>query len=59
MAKILDFGLAKFLVSPTNSAAATVDTLPDVLMGTPQYMSPDQLSGEVAHLLRGITGRWQ
>jgi tRNA A-37 threonylcarbamoyl transferase component Bud32 len=48
VAKILDFGLAKFLVSPTNSAAATVDTLPDVLMGTPQYMSPDQLSGEVA-----------
>jgi len=48
VAKILDFGLAKFLVSPTNSAAATIDTLPDVLMGTPQYMSPDQLSGEVA-----------
>jgi serine/threonine-protein kinase len=48
MAKILDFGLAKFLVSPTNSAAATVDTLPGILMGTPQYMSPDQLSGEVA-----------
>ena len=48
VAKILDFGLAKFLVSPTNSAAATVDTLPGVLMGTPQYMSPDQLSGEVA-----------
>jgi tRNA A-37 threonylcarbamoyl transferase component Bud32 len=48
VAKILDFGLAKFLVSPTNSAAATVDTVPGVLMGTPQYMSPDQLSGEVA-----------
>jgi tRNA A-37 threonylcarbamoyl transferase component Bud32 len=48
VAKILDFGLAKFLVSPTNSAAATVDTLPGVLMGTPQYMSPDQLNGEVA-----------
>jgi hypothetical protein len=48
VAKILDFGLAKFLVSPGGSAAATVDTLPGVLMGTPQYMSPDQLSGEVA-----------
>ena len=47
MAKILDFGLAKFLASPTNSAAATVDTVPGVLLGTPQYMSPDQLSGEV------------
>jgi len=48
VAKILDFGLAKFLVSPANSAAATVDTLPGVLMGTPQYMSPDQLTGEPA-----------
>jgi eukaryotic-like serine/threonine-protein kinase len=48
VAKILDFGLAKFLVSPINSAAATIDTLPGVLMGTPQYMSPDQLSGEAA-----------
>jgi tRNA A-37 threonylcarbamoyl transferase component Bud32 len=48
VAKILDFGLAKFLVSPTDPAAATVDTVPGVLMGTPQYMSPDQLNGEVA-----------
>ncbi len=48
VAKILDFGLAKFLVSPGGSAAATVDTLPGVLMGTPQYMSPDQLNGEIA-----------
>lgn len=48
VAKILDFGLAKFLFSPTNSAAPTVDTVPGVLMGTPRYMSPDQLNGEVA-----------
>jgi len=48
VAKILDFGLAKFLVSTVNSAAATVDTVPGVLMGTPQYMSPDQLKGDVA-----------
>jgi eukaryotic-like serine/threonine-protein kinase len=46
--KILDFGLAKFLASTVDSAVATVDTLPGVLMGTPQYMSPDQLNGEVA-----------
>jgi serine/threonine-protein kinase len=46
--KILDFGLAKFLVSPGNPAAATVETVAGVLMGTPQYMSPDQLSGEAA-----------
>jgi len=48
VAKILDFGLAKFLVSPANLVAATVDTVPGILMGTPQYMSPDQLNGEVA-----------
>lgn len=48
VAKILDFGLAKFLVSPTNIAAATVDTVSGLLVGTPQYMSPDQLNGEVA-----------
>lgn len=47
-AKILDFGLAKFLVSPTSSAAATVGTVPGVLVGTPLYMSPNQLNGEVA-----------
>jgi serine/threonine protein kinase len=48
VAKILDFGLAKFLVSGTDSAAATIDTVQGVLMGTPQYMSPDQLNGEAA-----------
>jgi hypothetical protein len=48
VAKILDFGLAKFLVSPNNPTAATADTVSGVLVGTPQYMSPDQLSGEVA-----------
>jgi eukaryotic-like serine/threonine-protein kinase len=48
VAKILDFGLAKFLVSPNNPTAATADTVSGVLVGTPQYMSPGQLSGEVA-----------
>jgi len=47
VAKILDFGLAKFLASPSASAA-TMDTVAGVLMGTPQYMSPDQLNGEAA-----------
>ncbi len=46
--KILDFGLAKFLISPTDPAAATADTATGVLVGTPQYMSPDQLNGEIA-----------
>jgi tRNA A-37 threonylcarbamoyl transferase component Bud32 len=46
--KILDFGLAKFLASPASSSAATIDTVQGILMGTPQYMSPDQLNGGVA-----------
>src|SRR5215472_8698193 len=44
--KILDFGLAKFLLPPSGAAAATVDTVSGVLLGTPRYMSPDQLKGE-------------
>jgi len=46
--KILDFGLAKFLISPADPSAATMDTVTGVLVGTPQYMSPDQLNGEAA-----------
>ncbi len=48
VAKILDFGLAKFLVSSSDAAAVTIDTVAGVLMGTPQFMSPDQLNGEAA-----------
>ncbi|MGA3211629.1 MAG: protein kinase [Terriglobales bacterium] len=46
VAKILDFGLAKFLVSSADPAAATVDTVSGVMVGTPRYMSPDQLNGD-------------
>jgi len=48
VAKILDFGLAKFLVSLADTVTVTVDTVTGVLVGTPQYMSPDQLKGEAA-----------
>jgi len=41
--KILDFGLAKFLWAST--AATTANTSDGVLVGTPQYMSPQQLEG--------------
>ena len=44
--KILDFGLAKFLLPRSDAAAVTIDTVSGVLLGTPQYMSPDQLNGE-------------
>ena len=33
---------------------STVDTVAGVLVGTPQYMSPDQLRGEAASAARDI-----
>jgi len=39
--KLLDFGLAK-LIAPTQPVA---QTLPGVILGTPQYMSPEQARG--------------
>jgi tRNA A-37 threonylcarbamoyl transferase component Bud32 len=43
--KILDFGLAKFVTADVSIQATALDTGADVLMGTPRYMSPEQLSG--------------
>ncbi len=40
--KILDFGISKFL---PNTMQATAETGAGVLVGTPQYMSPEQLRG--------------
>jgi len=42
-AKLLDFGLAKFLPVPTDQL--TTDTAPGVVLGTPRYMSPEQRRG--------------
>ena len=44
--KVLDFGVAKFVGSSDATMQATVDTGAGVLIGTPQYMSPEQLKGE-------------
>ncbi|MGQ0762346.1 MAG: serine/threonine-protein kinase [Acidobacteriota bacterium] len=42
-AKVLDFGIAKIL-QPVGSAAAAEITQANLVVGTPQYMSPEQCS---------------
>jgi Tol biopolymer transport system component len=48
-AKILDFGLAKLAdvgrIGPDSSTPTAPSTRPGVLVGTPHYMSPEQLKG--------------
>jgi serine/threonine protein kinase/Tfp pilus assembly protein PilF len=47
--KILDFGLAKLLAAPDTSRKQGVDqreTVTGVVMGTPGYMSPEQVRGQ-------------
>jgi serine/threonine protein kinase len=50
LAKILDFGLAKPLTTPDGREIAgstvTTHTREGTLLGTPHYMSPEQLSGD-------------
>jgi eukaryotic-like serine/threonine-protein kinase len=43
--KLLDFGLARPQLEPA-MAAATELTQPGIVMGTPRYMAPEQLTGE-------------
>jgi len=45
-AKVLDFGIAKLREAPHNEAARATPTTRGVLMGTPQYMSPEQAMGK-------------
>ncbi|NOT60509.1 MAG: protein kinase [Acidobacteria bacterium] len=45
LVKVLDFGLAKMKVSNATTAFSTVHTHPGLVMGTVNYMSPEQARG--------------
>ncbi len=45
--KVLDFGVAKLLAQTPDTAMSTADTGDGILLGTAQYMCPEQLQGEL------------
>ncbi|MDX2201013.1 MAG: serine/threonine-protein kinase [Phycisphaerae bacterium] len=46
--KVLDFGVARLLDADPGSATAGGQTQPGQLLGTPAYMSPEQIAGDAA-----------
>jgi len=45
LVKIVDFGLAKLVADDVGNVTVAGHTLPGVVMGTPRYMSPEQIRG--------------
>ena len=46
--KVLDFGLARVEAGPGGIAATLTSQIPGGILGTPAYMSPEQIEGRVA-----------
>jgi predicted ATPase/serine/threonine protein kinase len=46
--KVLDFGLARLAVRAAVTNARETETSPDLILGTPRYMSPEQARGGIA-----------
>ena len=46
--KVLDFGLAHIETMPGGTAAAVTTQIPGGIIGTPAYMSPEQIEGRTA-----------
>jgi predicted ATPase/serine/threonine protein kinase len=46
--KLLDFGVARLLSAPAGERRTTTSTSPNLIIGTPRYMSPEQARGETA-----------
>ena len=46
--KVLDFGIARLAPLPTVDKAHATATSPNLILGTPRYMSPEQARGETA-----------